>query len=76
MEVTRAEVPTGPAKRQVAEAWNNGKRKRNTLSVSVKKRRNLVAIFMASLINKRLRHLDKQARIVLKRSQDILKEDS
>ena len=37
MEVTRAEVPTGPAKRQVAEAWNNGKRKRNTLSVSVKK---------------------------------------
>jgi len=23
MEMTRAEVPTGPVKRQVAEAWNN-----------------------------------------------------
>ena len=29
MEMTRAEVPTGPVKRQVAEAWNNEKRKRN-----------------------------------------------
>ena len=29
MEMTKAEVPTGPVKRQVAEAWNNEKRKRN-----------------------------------------------
>ena len=29
MEMTRAEVPTGPVKRRVAEAWNNEKRKRN-----------------------------------------------
>jgi hypothetical protein len=29
MEMTRAEVPTGPVKRKVAEAWNNEKRKRN-----------------------------------------------
>ena len=29
MELTKAKVPTGPVKRQVAEAWNNGKRKRN-----------------------------------------------
>ena len=29
LELTRAKVPTGPVKRQVAEAWNNGKRKRN-----------------------------------------------
>ena len=27
MEMTKAEVPTGPVKRQVAEAWNNEKRK-------------------------------------------------
>ena len=29
MEMTKAEFPTGPVKRQVAEAWNNEKRKRN-----------------------------------------------
>ncbi|KAG2549581.1 hypothetical protein PVAP13_9KG244839 [Panicum virgatum] len=29
MEMTKAEVPTGLVKRQVAEAWNNEKRKRN-----------------------------------------------
>ena len=29
MEMTKAEVLTGPVKRQVAEAWNNEKRKRN-----------------------------------------------
>ena len=29
MEMTKAEVLTGPLKRQVAEAWNNEKRKRN-----------------------------------------------
>ena len=29
MEMTKAEVPTGPVKKQVAEAWNNEKRKRN-----------------------------------------------
>jgi len=29
MEMTKTEVPTGPVKRQVAEAWNNEKRKRN-----------------------------------------------
>ena len=29
MEMTKAEVPTGQVKRQVAEAWNNEKRKRN-----------------------------------------------
>jgi len=29
MEMTKAEVPTGPVKRQVADAWNNVKRKRN-----------------------------------------------
>ena len=29
MEMTKAEAPTGPVKRQVAEAWNNEKRKRN-----------------------------------------------
>ena len=29
MEMTKAEVPTGPVKRQVAEAWNNEKCKRN-----------------------------------------------
>jgi len=29
MEMTKAEVPTGPVKRQVAEAWNNEKHKRN-----------------------------------------------
>jgi hypothetical protein len=29
MEMTRAKGPTGPVKRQVAEAWNNEKRKRN-----------------------------------------------
>ena len=28
MEMTKAEVPTGPVKRQVAEAWNNEKHKR------------------------------------------------
>ena len=27
--MTKAEVSTGPVKRQVAEAWNNEKRKRN-----------------------------------------------
>ena len=29
MELTKAKIPTGPVKRQVAEAWNNEKRKRN-----------------------------------------------
>ena len=29
MEMTKTEVPTGPVKRQVAETWNNEKRKRN-----------------------------------------------
>ena len=29
VELTKAEIPTGPVKRQVAEAWNNEKRKRN-----------------------------------------------
>src|SRR6185312_7764525 len=29
MGMTKAKVPTGPVKRQVAEAWNNEKRKRN-----------------------------------------------
>ena len=29
MEMTKAEAPTGPVKRQVAEAWNNEKRKRD-----------------------------------------------
>ena len=29
MEMTKAEFPTGPVKKQVAEAWNNEKRKRN-----------------------------------------------
>ena len=29
MDMTKAEVPTGPVKKQVAEAWNNEKRKRN-----------------------------------------------
>jgi len=29
MEKTKAKAPTGPVKRQVAEAWNNEKRKRN-----------------------------------------------
>jgi len=29
MEMTKAEFPTGPVKRQVAEAWNNEKCKRN-----------------------------------------------
>lgn len=29
MEMTKTEVPTGPVKRQVAEAWYNEKRKRN-----------------------------------------------
>ena len=29
MEMTKAEFPTGPVKRQVVEAWNNEKHKRN-----------------------------------------------
>jgi hypothetical protein len=29
MEKTKAKAPTGPVKRQVAEAWNNEKHKRN-----------------------------------------------
>ena len=29
MEMTKAEFPTRPVKRQVAEGWNNEKRKRN-----------------------------------------------
>ena len=29
MELTKAKISTGPVKRQVAEAWNNEKRKRN-----------------------------------------------
>ena len=29
MVLTKAEIPTGPVKRQVAEVWNNEKRKRN-----------------------------------------------
>src|SRR6185369_6809257 len=29
MELTKAKIPTGLVKRQVAEAWNNEKRKRN-----------------------------------------------
>ena len=29
MDKTKAKAPTGPVKRQVAEAWNNEKRKRN-----------------------------------------------
>ena len=29
IELSKAEIPTGPVKRQVAEAWNNERRKRN-----------------------------------------------
>ena len=39
MEMTKAEVPTGPVKRQVAEAWNfqNNKRSRETPELEMKR---------------------------------------